>query len=236
MPNNYQNIDTKPAISIRNLVYSWPKASNPILSIPEWQVDSGQKAFLYGRSGSGKSTLLNIVTGILQVKRGIVEVDGEDLIALNARQKDRFRAQYMGIIFQQFNLIPYLSVADNIRLSQFFSRQVYDKARLISLVEQLDLDTTLLHQKARELSVGQQQRVAVARALYHRPKLIIADEPTSALDADTRDTFIRLLLNQCEVNNSTVLFVSHDKTLEHYFDHSINLLDINHAGGDVHAA
>ncbi len=216
-----------PAISINNLRYTWPKTSQPVINIPQWNINVGSRVFLYGRSGSGKSTLLNILAGILQPQQGHIDIYGKTLTELNQRQRDKFRAEYMGVIFQQFNLIPYLSVANNIGLSQYFSGKDYNQDRLSLLMKQLNLHEDILQQQANQLSVGQQQRVAVARALYHQPKLIIADEPTSALDTETRDNFIELLLTQCQLNNSTVLFVSHDKTLATHFDQLIDLQQLN---------
>lgn len=215
------------AIHITDLQYTWPTAKKPTLSIDEWTVAAGSRVFLYGKSGVGKSTLLNIVAGILPIQHGFIRVAGESLQALNHRQRDQLRAQKMGVIFQQFNLIPYLSVAENIALSRYFSGKKNDEHRLLTLMDQLKLSTQLLTQKANQLSVGQQQRIAVARALYHQPELIIADEPTSALDSDTRDAFIDLLLEQCALNNSTVLFVSHDPSLASHFDEQVNLHALN---------
>lgn len=221
-------------ILVNDLRYRWPGADSSLdkdtLNIPEWQVNRGSRTFLYGPSGSGKSTLLNILAGILQAQQGQVKILDKDLGQLSASQRDRFRAQHIGVIFQQFNLIPYLSVADNIRLSQYFSHRQYDQERLFMLMEQLRLDNDLLTKQANQLSVGQQQRIAIARALYHQPELIIADEPTSSLDAENRDTFIELLLKQCQQSSSTVLFVSHDKSLAKHFDQAINLGDINQVG------
>ncbi len=223
-------------ITISNLLYSWSgaagqKQANPIVDIPHWTIDTGSSVFLYGRSGSGKSTLLNIIAGILLPQNGFIEIAGQKINHLSQRQRDRFRAQHMGVIFQQFNLIPYLSVQDNIELSAYFSkkyqREINHQEALLQLIEQLDLPVDILLKKATQLSVGQQQRVAVARALYHQPQLIIADEPSSALDAETRDQFIELLLTQCARNNSTVIFVSHDKSLASHFDQHVDLTQIN---------
>ncbi|MBX2808647.1 MAG: ATP-binding cassette domain-containing protein [Cellvibrionaceae bacterium] len=202
----------------------------PLLRIPHWQLAAGERLFLYGRSGTGKSTLLSIVSGILRAQHGTVSVLGQNLGALSQRQRDKYRAVNMGIIFQQFNLLPYLSVIDNIRLSQTFSGSEFSLERIHTLLTQLELPSTVFSQKAETLSVGQQQRVAVARALYHRPAIIIADEPTSALDAQTRDGFIELLLQQSRQYNSAVLFVSHDERLATHFDTRVDLQQLNAAG------
>lgn len=223
------------AISLQDVTFQWPNTSSPTLDIKKWHVDKGQSLFLYGRSGSGKSTLLNIIAGILEPQQGIVKILDNDITRLGQAEKDRFRARHIGFIFQQFNLIPYLSVADNIQLSQTFSAAKRDKEQMIQLVEQLGLSASLLSRKANQLSVGQQQRVAVARALHHQPEIIIADEPTSALDTETRDEFIELLLQQAKKNTSTVLFVSHDKSLASYFDQTIDLQQLNRTGAHLHA-
>lgn len=217
------NLKESIAISMHDVKFYWSKTAPPTLNIKEWHIDKGQSVFLYGRSGSGKSTLLNIIAGILEPQQGVVNILNQDITRLGQVEKDRFRARHMGVIFQQFNLIPYLSVVDNIQLSQTFSAAMRSKEQMVQLVEQLGLPADLLLRKANQLSVGQQQRVAVARALHHQPEIIIADEPTSALDAETRDEFIELLLRQAKTNNSAVLFVSHDKSLACYFDQTIDL-------------
>lgn len=221
-------MDETHTISISNLIFSWKKAQAPTLDIPDWQIPQGQRVFLYGRSGSGKSTLLNLISGILQSNSGYIKIDNTDIGKLSPRKRDQFRAENLGVIFQQFNLIPYLNVADNILLSQKFSKTPFEKSHLLKLVDQLGLNQSILTQKANSLSVGQQQRVAVIRALIHKPKLIIADEPTSALDTETRDEFIQLLIDKSN-NQSTILFVSHDKSLAHHFDQVVDIDAINKA-------
>jgi putative ABC transport system ATP-binding protein len=155
---------------------------------------------------------------------------------LSQRQKDTFRANNIGIIFQQFNLLPYLSAEQNIRLSQRFRsvNKTADSIELASISERLELNRHILKQKSIELSVGQQQRVAVARALCGSPALIIADEPTSALDTQTRTQFIQLLLDSAE--SSTVIFVSHDMYLASHFDQQLALADLQQPRGEVDAA
>lgn len=220
----------KNAIVIDHLEFSFPGARKPCLCIDNWQVGKGERLFLYGRSGSGKTTLLNIVSGILPAQHGSVSVLGNNIADFSQRRRDSYRANNMGIIFQQFNLVPYLTVVDNIRLSQTFANSRASLKRIHALLEQLALEPALFKRKACALSVGQQQRVAVARALYHQPGIILADEPTSALDAETRDSFIQLLLAQSQQSNSTVLFVSHDKSLATQFDAQVDLQHLNSAG------
>lgn len=224
------------AIQIDNLQFSWPNSISPILNIKHFSIEEGEKIFLAGPSGSGKSTLLGILAGILELNHGSIIVNDYDLTCLSSTQRDTFRGDHIGFIFQQFNLIPYLTTLENITLSCYFSKvraknsvskygSVINEAKL--LLARLDLDTNLWSSPANELSVGQQQRVAVARALIGSPKIIIADEPTSALDSDRRDSFLELLLSACDENNTTLLFVSHDLEISTRFSRVIHLQDIN---------
>ncbi len=222
------------AIQIADLDYRWPGQQQNLLSIPKWQVEAGQTVFLYGASGSGKSTLLNLLAGILLPQRGQVNLLSTDITQLSARHRDRFRANHIGIVFQQFNLVPYLSVEMNIALAAHFADSQPKKLgreQLMSLLTPLSLDEAILQRKATALSVGQQQRVAVARALINRPQLIIADEPTSALDSDTRDGFIELLMQLAKAQGSTVVFVSHDRALASHFDMQIDMQQFQAAQG-----
>jgi putative ABC transport system ATP-binding protein len=224
------------SLSIQDLFFTWSKQSEFALRIPSWQVETGKNVFLYGRSGEGKSTLLNLISGIENRYTGDIHVLGQDMAKLSQRQKDTFRANNIGIIFQQFNLLPYLSAEQNIRLAQRFRsvNKTADSSELASICERLELSRHILKQKAMELSVGQQQRVAVARALYGSPALIIADEPTSALDTQTREQFIQLLLDSAE--SSTVIFVSHDMSLASHFDQQLALADLQQPRAEVDAA
>jgi putative ABC transport system ATP-binding protein len=211
------------AINLTDLNFSWNKNSSFCLSIADWQVSCGQKVFLYGQSGSGKSTLLNLLSGVVADYNGELRVLQQDLKTLSGAKRDTFRAQNIGIIFQQFNLLPYLNGLQNIQLAQYFASRSssQNKQLLGQITEKLQLTKVLLNQSAGTMSVGQQQRIAVARALINQPKLIIADEPTSALDSELRDQFIELLLSVA--SESTVIFVSHDKSLATHFEVSYDL-------------
>ncbi|WP_422134799.1 ABC transporter ATP-binding protein [Endozoicomonas sp. ALD040] len=224
-------------IELTAVEFSW-KAGIPVLDIPELTVSRGEKVFVRGPSGSGKTTLLGLLGGVITPERGQVNVLGNDISRFSPAQRDRFRADHIGFIFQMFNLIPYLSVIENVTLSLGFAKKrksnldsiagsEQDEAR--RLLKHLELDESILHRPATELSIGQQQRVAAARALIGKPDLIIADEPTSALDTDTREAFINLLFAECETVGNTLLFVSHDRSLESLFDRSIVLNEINRA-------
>lgn len=225
-----------PLLRITDLRYAWP-GQPELLAIPRFELQPGEQLFLYGPSGSGKSTLLNLVAGTLVARHGQVELAGRDLAALPAGARDRWRADHVGIVFQQFNLLPFLPMIDNVLLPCRFSARrreralgrdpgLVDAAR--RLLAQLGLDQPgLLQRPVGELSVGQQQRVAAARALIGAPELVVADEPTSALDADARDDFLRLLFAECGAAGAALLYVSHDHSLRPRFARSEDLLALN---------
>lgn len=226
-----------PVIEIHQVSFTWPGNDSPTLAIPQLQVQQGEHLFVKGPSGCGKSTLLSLLTGINTATEGELKVLNESLSELSGSKRDKFRADHVGYIFQQFNLLPYLSVIENVILPCQFSKQrrsqvsgdLHHQAK--TLLGKLHLSESLMDKSVVELSIGQQQRVAAARALIGKPKLIIADEPTSSLDYDNRTAFIELLLDQVNHANSTLLFVSHDPTLEPLFDRSVDLREINQAGG-----
>ncbi len=219
------------AIECQEITYTWPQANNPTLTIESLSVEKGERLFIHGASGSGKSTFLSLLAGLLTANSGEIKVLGNSFHSMSDRQKDRFRSQHIGFVFQQFNLIPYLSVEDNIALPAKISG--LDKAsistRTRSLLDSLLLDTKLLKQRADQLSIGQQQRVAVARALINEPEILIADEPTSALDEEAKDEFMGLLLNTQQRTGSTIIFVSHDRELMKHFDQHKSMTELNAA-------
>ncbi len=229
-------------IDLQDVEFAWTPAGIAVLSIDHLSIGKGERVFLKGPSGSGKSTLLNLLGGVTVPRRGTVTVLGQDLGALSASTRDRFRAEHVGYIFQLFNLVSYLSVLDNVLLPLRFSQMRRERVRQRGgpraeagrLITRLGLGAELLDRPATELSVGQQQRVAAARALIGGPELVVADEPTSALDADTRALFIRLLMEECATQGATLVFVSHDAALEPLFDRGIALNDINRAGRSPH--
>ena len=221
-------------IELSELRYRWPKQTRDALYIPHLQVKQGEHLFIKGASGSGKTTLLNLLAGILTPSAGSIQLLGQALERLSGARRDRLRADHMGVIFQQFNLLPYLSVRENIQLPCEFSAQRKRQAGNLSLsiahlLQQLGLEVGLERRAVTDLSVGQQQRVAVARALMGSPELIIADEPTSALDTDMRDSFLKLLFQQAEAQHSTIVFVSHDPYIAPYFSRVVDLNELNQA-------
>lgn len=218
-------------INISNIEFKYPSQKNPTIKISDFKIDSGEKVFLYGPSGCGKTTLLEILAGILTVTTGEYFLDQLPMHKLNASKKDQARAEKIGYIFQSFNLIPYLNVSENILLplslkNKSITEETHKKRD--DLCHKLGINE-FLNRPVHELSVGQQQRVAVARSLMSNPKIILADEPTSALDHDHREKFIELLFSVCKQHNIAVLFVSHDQSLMRLFDRSVSLPKINHA-------
>lgn len=214
-------------VAISDLSFTWPRSSSPAIELEQLDVQPKEKLFVRGPSGSGKSTLLGLLAGVLTATRGEVSVLGQKLSKLSAADRDRFRADHLGYIFQQFNLVPYLSVIENVTLPLRYSKdrknRVQDpKTEAVRLLDHLGMKE-FVHRSVLELSVGQQQRVAAARALMGAPSLVIADEPTSALDADNRETFINLLFQECEREGSALVFVSHDAALGTLFDRTVEL-------------
>lgn len=219
-------------IDIQQLEFAWP-GSAPVIQLEQLQLDPGEHLFIQGPSGSGKSTLLNLIGGVLTGFRGEIKLDGESLAKLSARQRDRLRADNMGVLFQQFNLLPYLTLVDNVCLPCTLSKQRRAAATARSgsvkneakrLLERLQLPPEQYqNRRVAQLSIGQQQRVAAARAMIGAPKLLIADEPTSALDAHARDLFMQLLMEELQHGATTLLLVSHDEALAGYFSRTLSL-------------
>ena len=227
-----------PAIRLVGVEFAYAGGAR-VVDIAGLEVARGERLFVEGPSGSGKSTLLCLIAGILTPTGGTVDVLGESVSALGAAARDRFRAENIGFVFQMFNLLPYLSLVDNVVLPCHFSRAraavaLENSASLRNeaarLLDRLGLGVNALRgRRVTELSIGQQQRVAVARALIGRPPLVVADEPTSAMDATTRLAFVDLLLEECAIAGSTVIFVSHDPSLAASFERGVSMSEINAA-------
>ena len=226
-------------ITLSKLLFKWHKnAVSPTLNINQLNIKQGEHVFLHGPSGCGKSTLLSLLAGINTATSGEVSILNKNLNTLSNTQRDVFRADHIGYIFQNFNLLPYLTPLENVSLGCQFSKQRQQRALLQShcltaesarLLNALGLAQHLHHQDVGKLSIGQQQRVAAARAFIGSPELIIADEPTSALDTNNRQSFIKLLFEQAKHANSTLVFVSHDESLQPLFNRSIYLVNLQAA-------
>ena len=220
-------------LKLSGVRYAWPGAAGDCLDIDSLHLAAGRTLFLYGPSGCGKSTLLGLMAGVLVAREGSVDLLGQDWARLPGGRRDARRADHVGVVFQQFNLLPYLTVLDNVLLPCRFSKlralrcagSPADAAR--ALLQRMALPQALWARRADALSVGQQQRVAAARALIGAPELVIADEPTSALDAARRDDFMALLMDNCAAAGSTLVFVSHDERLAARFDERLSLPELN---------
>ncbi len=228
-------------VAIDDLRYAWP-GQPTLIDIPHLAIAAGERVFLEGPSGSGKSTLLGLLGGVLLPDSGRLAVLGTEPARLRAGARDHFRADHIGFIFQQFNLVPYLGLVENVTLGCRFSRRRRERlgdrvqGEAERLLGALGLDVERLrHHAVTELSVGQQQRVAAARALIGAPELVIADEPTSALDANARAAFIELLFGECERAGNTLVFVSHDPALARLFPRSLRLTEVNRASRQTEA-
>lgn len=229
-------------LTLHDLVHHWPGRREPTLAIDRLEIAPGSKTFIEGPSGSGKSTLLSLLAGVLQPTEGRICLLGHCWSSLRAGQRDRHRADHVGYIFQQFNLISYLSAMQNVLAPCHFSEKrrtnaITTAGSLQGAARQLLAAMGLSHedaeQPAGQLSVGQQQRVAAARALIGQPSLIIADEPTSALDDAHRDAFMTQLLGAADAAGSAVVFVSHDKRLGTHFNIRLQLSTLNQAAPGI---
>lgn len=223
-------------IYLSNVYFAYPDTPDkPVLNIPNWTVSSKEQVFVHGPSGGGKSTLLNILSGLIAPSEGELTILGKRLDKMSQRQRDRFRANQIGYVFQQFNLIPYLNAIENVQLATQFSkhRRAGDlENELKGLLTELNITPDDWYKQAAMLSTGQQQRVAIARALINKPQLLLADEPTSSLDLQNRDNFMSMLMPLVTTYDITLVFVSHDMSMSHYFERIDALDDITCFGGD----
>ncbi len=195
------------AVRVTNLAFSY--GAEIVLAFDKFELKSQQACSIIGPSGCGKSTFVHLVAGLLAPEKGSVEVFGEDLGSLSESQRDRFRGEHIGFVFQRFHLLPALTVMDNLALAQKLSRTQRDRSRIETLLKQLDV-WELRHRKPSDLSHGQAQRVAVARSLVHAPSLVIADEPTSALDDTNAHQTLGLLQQTTQEAGAALLVVTHD--------------------------
>lgn len=222
----FLSTESASVLELKDLRFAWPRSGRPCLDIADFRIGPGQAVFLHGPSGCGKSTLLSLMAGVLLPRAGRVALLGTHWGDLRQAARDRHRVDHVGYIFQQFNLLPYLSVLDNVLLPCRFSRlrrqaavreAGSDGACAQAWLEAMGLERSSWRRPAHALSVGQQQRVAAARALIGQPALVIADEPTSALDEDRRDAFVDLLLSACRTAGSALILVSHDRRIAERF-------------------
>jgi putative ABC transport system ATP-binding protein len=218
-------------LEVEDVVFRWEGHAEPSVTVDRFAVARRERLFLHGPSGSGKSTLLGLLGGVLVPQEGRIRMMDTELTSLSSGERDAFRVDHIGFIFQQFNLIPYLSLVDNVLLPcRAFAAGGTLEGEAMRLLEELDLGRALHARGTTQLSVGQQQRVAAARALIGRPELVIADEPTSSLDAERQQGFLDLLLRECDASGATLLFVSHDRRLSSRFTRQVTMAEISRAG------
>ncbi|WP_439183525.1 ABC transporter ATP-binding protein [Carboxylicivirga taeanensis] len=220
-------------VEINNLSYKWKDEDKDLLRIDHLKITKGERLFLKGSSGSGKSTLLGLLSGIMVPQNGTVKVLDQIISGLKPSLRDVFRANHIGYIFQTFNLVPYLSVIENVILPIHFSTVRRQRIRNMGKEPKQEAERLLqvvglsgeaiINKSVTELSVGQQQRVAACRALLGDPEIIIADEPTSSLDQTAQEAFITLLLEECSQKQTTLFFVSHDTSFAKDFNRILEL-------------
>lgn len=222
-------------VTMSGVRFSWRGARAFSLAVNDFSLGSKERVLLVGPSGAGKSTFLSLLCGIVSPAEGKLDVLGTDIAKLSSSARDHFRAEHFGIIFQMFNLLPYGSILDNVLLPLSFARKRRERAgrngpvesEALRLLASLGLDPAELEGvSASNLSVGQQQRVAAARALIGGPELIVADEPTSALDRNRQLAFLDLLFEDIAAAGSSLIMVSHEEELGQHFDRVLRLEDI----------
>lgn len=213
--------------------YKEPDGSTlPILDIERFELKENEQVVLIGESGSGKSTLLNVISGITAADSGKVTIAGTEIASMPEVVRDRFRAERIGFVFQTFNLLPAFSALENVLLGMSFSRKKPNRDRAKELLSLVGLEHRL-HHHPKQLSVGEQQRVAVARALANQPKLLLADEPTANVDVSNQETILHLLRDACSQNQIAMLLVTHSQEVAKQFDRVETLTDFNKVHAQV---
>jgi len=210
------------------LVYDSGQEKLKVLDVPAWSLEQGEQVAIYGPSGSGKSTFLHVLAGLLLPTRGTVEVCGYELHALSESARDRYRAEHIGYIFQNFNLLQGYTALENILLGMTFSRKKPDRALAEDLLRKAGIWERRKHYPS-QMSIGEQQRVAVARALANRPKLILADEPTASLDPLHADGVMDTLREICRTHGCSLVLVSHETQVIGKFEKAIPFMELNRA-------
>ncbi len=216
-------------LTVTNLekAYASPEGSQSrIINVPHFEIDAGKQIALRGSSGAGKTTFLNLIAGILQADNGSIVLADEEMTALSESERDRLRAHYIGYIFQTFNLLAGYTALENIMLGMMFGKGI-DANFAQHLLERVGLGDRMQYRPS-QLSVGQQQRVAVARAIANRPRLVLADEPTGNLDYHHANEAVTLIREICHENNAALLIVSHDSEVLGQFEEAQDFTQVNH--------
>jgi putative ABC transport system ATP-binding protein len=207
-------------VEVRSLIQVFGKRT--VLDLPAWRVERGAHSLVLGPSGCGKSTLLHLIAGLIHPSRGAIAIDGHDLAALGRAALDAFRGRRIGIVLQSMHLIGALTVRDNLRLARSLARLPPASERIASLLDELGL-ARLARSRPLELSQGERQRLAIARAVVNQPSLILADEPTSALDDANCASVLDLLRRQAQASDATLVVATHDQRLTPHFAHRLEL-------------
>lgn len=218
-------------LEIRELKKSYREPGGgeiPILDIPAFDMDVGEQVVLRGESGGGKTTLLHLISGIVPADSGSIKLEGVELQGFSEAKRDRIRAAKMGYVFQTFNLLPAFTALENVRLAMSFARRSIDTARAKELLRRVGLSDRMNY-LPNQLSVGQQQRVSVARALVNRPKVLLADEPTANVDPANQDRIIELIQEVCSEESVALLLVTHSDEVSRRFGRVEQLSRINRA-------
>jgi ABC-type lipoprotein export system ATPase subunit len=211
-------------IKLNNVRKDYRSGNNitTIVDVDELNISTGEKIAIVGASGSGKTTLLNLLSGLVVPDQGQIVIDGQDIAALSESMRDRFRANNIGYLFQNFHLLDGYSALENVELGMLFASGAVKRQQATEQLTRLGLRERLHHQPS-ELSIGQQARVALARATVNNPKIILADEPTGALDSESAREALDLLFEQSASHNSTLICVTHDKSVAANFDRILDM-------------
>lgn len=223
------------SLTLENVQKSYREPSGnrlPVLDIERYHLDDGEQAVLLGSSGGGKTTLLNVISGITAPDAGSIVINGTDLTKLHEVGRDRFRAAKIGFVFQTFNLLAAFSAVENVMLGSSFANRPISRSDAAELLKSVDLGHRLDH-KPGQLSVGEQQRVAVARALANRPVLLLADEPTANVDQKNQEGILKLIRTSCSDHKIALLLVTHDMQVANQFDRVDQLIEFNRIGANT---
>ena len=222
------------SLELRNVTKSYRDPGGgrvPVLNVADFKLGAGEQVVLIGSSGGGKTTLLNIIAGITTADSGEVVISGTNITRLSEASRDRFRAERIGYVFQTFNLLPAFTAIENVLLGMSFSGRKSDRTHATKLLERVGLGHRLHHRPA-QMSVGEQQRTSVARALANTPRLLLADEPTANVDVANQQIVLQLLRDSCRENNVSLLLVTHAQEVATQFDRVEKLADFNRPTGD----
>jgi putative ABC transport system ATP-binding protein len=217
------------SLELKNVTKSYRNPDGgrvPVLNVADFRLETGEQVALVGSSGGGKTTLLNIIAGITSADSGEVVVAGTNIVRLSEAARDRFRAERLGYVFQTFNLLSAFTALENVLLGMSFGGQRVDRQRATKLLERVGLGHRL-HHKPAQMSVGEQQRTSVARALVNTPRLLLADEPTANVDVANQQNILELLRDSCREHNVSLLLVTHASDVAAQFDRVEKLADFN---------